>query len=720
MLIGSVLVYPLWAQEMVQDAVSNGAGVVSGGNYTGYVSVGQMGTYLYASATHIATQGIILNEINAEVEFTFELSGTLTENEAIQPNALVLKSARALLQGNPLAFINVYLILIETGEVFASTMTDANGFFRFENVPYKNFYFTVNTPEIPAQPLRLNFESNIFIKKVEINGEVGAEGVTASVVVVPQNTCSPDHPDYKIWYIDADGDGFGNPRFSVGQCTQPIGYVSNGNDCNDSDPDIYPGAPEIPGSGKDANCDGVIENNPPVAIAGDAQTVQSGDIVYLDASASYDPDGFAITFEWIAPAGITLDNNFIATPQFTAPAVVSATNYEFMVVVTDNLGLSASNSVLVTVTSTENRPPVAHAGEDFAVNEGITIRLNGRGSYDPDGDEIKYKWTAPHGIILQAANSAVPQFRAPAVTEDTAFEFSLVVNDGYLDSEPDVVVVTVRNVNNPPVVVCNPITVLLNQNGTYSLTLSDLANLAAGTTDDHTSFGNLQIAASPSVFNCQNIGQAVEVTVKVTDQIGETSSCSAWVTVLDQRPPVFSNSAKNHRITITEGEIYVLPDLSTLFPAKDNCGVVSYIQVPAAGTVYSSATSLPVILTAYDASGNSASTTISFTLIVRKAKTKSAIMDGLADEYLGIEPMVYPNPFMDRPYIEFSLAERANVKVEMYNAVGSKISQLYDGILEAGPMHRFEYLPGLNASQLMFYQITVHDKVFRGKVIYSK
>ena len=36
------------------------------------------------------------------------------------------------------------------------------------------------------------------------------------------------------WYIDADGDTYGDPLISVGQCLVPIGYVSNSEDCDDS------------------------------------------------------------------------------------------------------------------------------------------------------------------------------------------------------------------------------------------------------------------------------------------------------------------------------------------------------------------------------------------------------------------------------------------------------------------------------------------------------
>jgi len=47
-------------------------------------------------------------------------------------------------------------------------------------------------------------------------------------------------PSVPIWYADIDGDGFGDPNSSVTQCNQPTNYVSNSDDCNDTNASVNP------------------------------------------------------------------------------------------------------------------------------------------------------------------------------------------------------------------------------------------------------------------------------------------------------------------------------------------------------------------------------------------------------------------------------------------------------------------------------------------------
>ena len=93
-----------------------------------------------------------------------------------------------------------------------------------------------------------------------------------------------------------------------------------------------------------------------------------------------------------------------------------------------------------------NQPPVADAGDDKTVLEGLTVTLDGSGSRDPEEQALTYTWTAPTGITLSDVHAVNPTFKAPLVDEDTVLEFSLVVNDGQIDSQPDIVRITVQNV----------------------------------------------------------------------------------------------------------------------------------------------------------------------------------------------------------------------------------------------------------------------------------
>ena len=61
-----------------------------------------------------------------------------------------------------------------------------------------------------------------------------------------------------IYYLDADGDGYGNSVDSITTCdSPPANYVLLGEDCDDNNAGISPGAIDIPENGIDENCDGV-------------------------------------------------------------------------------------------------------------------------------------------------------------------------------------------------------------------------------------------------------------------------------------------------------------------------------------------------------------------------------------------------------------------------------------------------------------------------------
>ena len=74
------------------------------------------------------------------------------------------------------------------------------------------------------------------------------------------NDCdgSVDEGLTSIWYLDDDGDGFGELDVEEVACDAPSGFVDNGSDCDDSDADINPDALEIC-DGLDNDCDEEID-----------------------------------------------------------------------------------------------------------------------------------------------------------------------------------------------------------------------------------------------------------------------------------------------------------------------------------------------------------------------------------------------------------------------------------------------------------------------------
>ena len=101
-----------------------------------------------------------------------------------------------------------------------------------------------------------------------------------------------------------------------------------------------------------------------------------------------------------------------------------------------------------------NLAPVAVAGANQSVLLGAgSVKLNGSGSTDANGDSLNYQWTlvsrpSRSTAALSQATSVEPTFTPDALG---AYLFSLVVSDTKVSSATSLVTVTVSELNAPPV-----------------------------------------------------------------------------------------------------------------------------------------------------------------------------------------------------------------------------------------------------------------------------
>jgi len=100
-----------------------------------------------------------------------------------------------------------------------------------------------------------------------------------------------------IWYADVDGDGYGGTDFTSVGCEQPDEHLATDDDCDDRDDSVHPGAEEICDE-IDNDCDGTIDG-PDATGAVDFYTDADGDGVGVEdgktVAGCSPPDGYAET-----------------------------------------------------------------------------------------------------------------------------------------------------------------------------------------------------------------------------------------------------------------------------------------------------------------------------------------------------------------------------------------------------------------------------------------
>jgi WD40 repeat protein len=185
-------------------------------------------------------------------------------------------------------------------------------------------------------------------------------------------------------------------------------------------------------------------NLPPLAVAGNNQSVRPGTLVHLNGGGSSDDNtptsslSYAWSFE-SRPGGsaATLSGAHTMTPTFT-PDVLGS--YVVRLVVTDPGGLSSPPS---SVTVGQNTPPMTNAGLDQLVIVGSTVSLAGSAS-DAEGDPLSTTWTFTSMPGGSTASFDDARLLSTTFVPDRAgtYTASLVASDVLGEGVPDEVQVT--------------------------------------------------------------------------------------------------------------------------------------------------------------------------------------------------------------------------------------------------------------------------------------
>jgi len=261
-----------------------------------------------------------------------------------------------------------------------------------------------------------------------------------------------------------------------------------------------------------------------------------GEIIYFNASNSYDLDGVIVSYFWDFGDGSN------ATGITAQHAYNDSGVYVVTLIVTDDDGATGSASAQKTV---EITLPVASFTESAeTVYTGETITFNASGSYDPDGVIVSYFWdfgdgTNATGVVVEHSYA-----------NNSNYTVTLTVTDD--DDATDSTSATKTVLNRLPVASFSESAETVYTSETISFNASDSYDPDGVIANYFWDFGDGSNATGVVVVHSYADNGNYTVTLTITDDDGASSSVTATKTILNRAPVAsFTESAE----TVYTGEI---------------------------------------------------------------------------------------------------------------------------------------------------------------------
>ncbi len=186
------------------------------------------------------------------------------------------------------------------------------------------------------------------------------------------------------------------------------------------------------------------------------------------------------------------------------------------------------------------------------------------------------------------------------------------------------------------------------------------------------------------------------------DECGNTAFAQQLVNVVDTQAPVFDCDPQDMKVCCKD-----IPEAETC-TATDNCSeniAYDYHEDKSKGDCD---TDYEIVRTwtATDDCGNTA--TVSQTIVVTLAACKKP------EEKVNV--MVQPNPFRDRTMISFTAPVDGMVVLEVFDAGGRQVTELYRGTMKAGQSQQALFEPQHNSGEYG-YRLIMPDRVITGRIM---
>jgi alpha-tubulin suppressor-like RCC1 family protein/PKD repeat protein len=245
--------------------------------------------------------------------------------------------------------------------------------------------------------------------------------------------------------------------------------------------------------------------------------------VSFDASASFDPDGDIVSWEWDFGDGSS------GSGEITSHTYTLAGTFTVELAVTDDNGATGTTTREVRI----NQAPTA----SFTVNPNagpalLTVTVNASASGDPDGQIVRYSWDFGDGSVIEDGDV----LEGHTYTVPGIYTLALTVEDdgGLTDATERSVTVTATEFNLPPVVTITGEVIDSEPYLTYRFDASDSFAPSGSIVDYVWNFGDASEQVSgldPEVTHRYTFAGDFDVALQVEDSQGLTAQISLQVSV---------------------------------------------------------------------------------------------------------------------------------------------------------------------------------------------